>query len=103
MGLGTGMVYPTLLAALSDLAHPSWRASALGVYRLWRDSGYAIGALVGGVLTDLFSIQWAVLIIAALTTCSGVVSFFLNPRPAARPLGGKSRVRSILPEMQQEP
>lgn len=103
MGLGTGMVYPTLLAALSDLAHPSWRASALGVYRLWRDSGYAIGALVGGVLADLFGIQWAVLIIAALTAISGGVSFFLNPRSEARTLGSKARVRSAFSEMQQEP
>jgi len=79
MGLGTGMVYPTLLAAISDLAHPSWRASALGVYRLWRDSGYAVGAIVGGVLADLFTIQVAVLVIAALTAMSGFVTFFLLP------------------------
>jgi MFS family permease len=79
MGLGTGMVYPTLLAAISDLAHPSWRASALGVYRLWRDSGYAFGALVGGLLADLFTIQVAVLVIAALTALSGAVTFFLLP------------------------
>ncbi|MBZ0283368.1 MAG: MFS transporter [Anaerolineae bacterium] len=79
MGLGTGMVYPTLLAAISDLAHPSWRASALGVYRLWRDSGYAVGAIVGGVLADLFTIQVAVLVIAALTAISGLVTFFLLP------------------------
>jgi MFS family permease len=79
MGLGTGMVYPTLLAAISDLAHPSWRASALGVYRLWRDSGYAVGAIVGGVLADLFTIQVAVLVIAALTAISGLLTFFLLP------------------------
>jgi MFS family permease len=79
MGLGTGMVYPTLLAAISDLAHPTWRASALGVYRLWRDSGYAFGALVGGLLADLFTIQAAVLVIATLTAVSGTISFFLLP------------------------
>lgn len=79
MGLGTGMVYPTLLAAISDLAHPSWRASALGVYRLWRDSGYAVGAIVGGVLADLFTIEVAVLVIATLTAISGLVTFFLLP------------------------
>ena len=73
------MVYPTLLAAISDLAHPSWRASALGVYRLWRDSGYALGALVGGLLADLFTIQVAILVIAALTAVSGTLTFLLLP------------------------
>jgi MFS family permease len=52
LGLGTALVYPTLLAAISDVAHPEWRASAVGVYRLWRDSGYAIGALLAGVLAE---------------------------------------------------
>jgi MFS family permease len=83
MGLGTGMVYPTLLAGISDLAHPAWRATALGVYRLWRDSGYAFGALVGGLLADLFSIQVAVLVIAALTALSGTVTLLLLPETAA--------------------
>ncbi|MBI5668152.1 MAG: MFS transporter [Chloroflexi bacterium] len=82
MGLGTGMVYPTLLAAVSDLAPPAWRASALGVYRLWRDSGYAFGALVGGLLADLFSIQTAVLAIALLTALSGTVTLFRLPETA---------------------
>jgi MFS family permease len=82
MGLGTGMVYPTLLAAVSDLAHPSWRASALGIYRLWRDSGYAWGALVGGALADVFSIQAAVLVIAVLTATSGGIAFFCLPETA---------------------
>lgn len=71
MGLGTGMVYPTFLAAMSDLAHPVWRASALGVYRLWRDSGYAFGALIGGVLADIFDIQTAITVIAIATAISG--------------------------------
>jgi len=79
MGLGTAMVYPTFLAAMSDLAHPDWRASALGVYRLWRDSGYAFGALLGGVLSDMFSIQIAVLIIAVLTVFSGLVTAIYLP------------------------
>lgn len=83
MGLGTGMVYPTLLAAVSDLAHPAWRASALGVYRLWRDNGYAIGALVGGALADVFSLQAAVLVIAVLTALSGGISLFLLPETVA--------------------
>jgi len=84
MGLGTGMVYPTLLAALSDLAYPSWRASALGVYRLWRDSGYAFGALIGGALSDWFSIQLAVAVISLLTALSGVVTFVLLTETASR-------------------
>ena len=82
MGLGTGMVYPTLLAAVSDLAHPAWRASALGVYRLWRDSGYAWGALIGGVLADLFTIQAAVLVIAGLTAISGIITLLRLPETA---------------------
>jgi MFS family permease len=73
LGLGTALVYPTLLAAVSDLAHPSWRASAVGVYRLWRDSGYAIGALLVGILADLFGVSWAIGVIAGVTFLSGIV------------------------------
>jgi len=79
MGLGTGMVYPTLLAAVSDLSHPAWRATALGVYRMWRDSGYAFGALVGGVLADAFSLQIAIFAIAILTALSGGLTWLLLP------------------------
>ncbi len=73
LGLGTALVYPTLLAAISDVAHPEWRASAVGVYRLWRDSGYALGALLAGVLADLFGVPWAIGVIGVLTFLSGVV------------------------------
>lgn len=73
LGLGTALVYPTLLAAISDVAHPEWRASAVGVYRLWRDSGYAIGALLAGVLAELFGVPWAIGVIGVLTFLSGVV------------------------------
>ncbi len=73
LGLGTALVYPTLLAAVSDVVHPNWRASAVGVYRLWRDSGYAIGAGLSGVLADLFGVSWAIGAIAGLTFLSGVV------------------------------
>src|SRR5437867_10762193 len=73
-GLGTALVYPTLLAAISDVAHPEWRASAVGVYRLWRDSGYAIGALLAGVLAELFGVPWAIIGIGSLTILSGVVA-----------------------------
>jgi len=74
LGLGTALVYPTLLAAVADVAHPDWRASAVGVYRLWRDSGYAIGALLAGVLADLFGVSWAIWVICALTVLSGIVA-----------------------------
>ena len=74
LGVGTAMVYPTLLAAVGDVAHPSWRASAMGVYRLWRDLGYAFGALLAGVTADLLGLTAAVLTIAALTFASGVVA-----------------------------
>jgi len=73
LGLGTALVYPTLLAAISDVANPSWRASAVGVYRLWRDGGYALGALMAGLLADAFSISWAIWIIGGLTFLSGVI------------------------------
>jgi MFS family permease len=73
LGVGTALVYPTLLAAVSDVVHPSFRASAVGVYRLWRDSGYAIGALLSGVLADLFGIPWAIGVVGALTFFSGIM------------------------------
>ena len=75
LGLGTALVYPTLLAAISDVAHPDWRAAAVGVYRLWRDGGYAVGALLAGLVTDLLGVPWAIGVIAALTFASGVVVF----------------------------
>ncbi|MDF3022160.1 MAG: major facilitator superfamily protein [Steroidobacteraceae bacterium] len=74
MGLGTAMVYPTLLAAIGDVAHPSWRASAVGVYRLWRDLGYAIGALIAGVTADIFGLSAAVWLVAAITLASGIIA-----------------------------
>ncbi len=73
LGLGTAMVYPTLLAAVADVAHPSWRASAVGVYRLWRDMGYAIGAVIAGIVADVFGISSAIGLVGALTLMSGIV------------------------------
>jgi MFS family permease len=73
LGVGTAMVYPTLLAAIGDVAHPSWRGSAVGVYRLWRDSGYAVGAILAGVLADRFGMAAAIMAIGALTAASGVM------------------------------
>jgi MFS family permease len=73
LGAGTAMVYPTLLAAIGDVAHPSWRARSVGVYRLWRDGGFAVGALLAGALADAFDISVAIWAIAALTAASGIV------------------------------
>lgn len=73
LGLGTAMVYPTLLAAIGDVAHPSWRASAVGIYRFWRDLGYAIGALLSGLIADAFGLPAAIACVAAITFLSGVV------------------------------
>ena len=79
LGVGTALVYPTLLAAIGDVAHPSWRGSAVGVYRLWRDMGYAVGALLAGVLADVFSLPVAIGAVAALTAASGVLVGFRMP------------------------
>jgi MFS family permease len=73
MGAGTAMVYPTLLAVIGDVAHPAWRARAVGVYRLWRDIGYAVGALAAGVTADVFGLRAAIWLVAAVTAASGVV------------------------------
>ena len=74
LGAGTAMVYPTLLAAIGDVAHPSWRASAVGVYRLWRDLGYAIGALLAGIVADALGLTAAMWLVAAITFGSGVIA-----------------------------
>ena len=97
LGLGTALVYPTLIAAVSDVAHPEWRASAVGVYRLWRDSGYAVGALLAGLLADLFGAAWAIAAVGLLTFASGALVAWrmyetlpagsgpaADPRPAGR-------------------
>jgi MFS family permease len=73
LGAGTAMVYPTLLAAIGDVAHPTWRASSVGVYRLWRDGGFAVGALLAGVIADLVGLAAAIWTVAALTAASGLV------------------------------
>lgn len=73
LGIGTAMVYPTLLAVIGDVASPAWRASALGSYRLWRDLGYAAGALLAGAVADLLSLGGAMWVVAALTVGSGTV------------------------------
>lgn len=90
LGLGTALVYPTLLAAVGDLAHPSWRAMAIGVYRMWRDLGYVFGALTAGLLVDGFGTAVAIGAIGVLTVLSGVLVALRLPRArvaqAPRPL-----------------
>ena len=96
LGLGTAMVYPSLIAAVSDASHPTWRARSLSVYRFWRDLGYAIGALSAGIIADIFGMAWAIGTIAALTFLSGAVVAVLmreragqslDPAQNAKPLG----------------
>ena len=73
LGAGTAMVYPTLLAAIGDVVHPGWRASSVGVYRLWRDLGYAFGAIVGGIIADMIGLDASLWCVAVLTFVSGVI------------------------------
>ena len=73
LGAGTAMVYPTLLAAIGDVAHPTWRARSVGIYRLWRDAGFAVGALLAGIIADLVSVEAAIYAVATLTAASGLV------------------------------
>ena len=100
LGAGTALVYPTLLAAIGDVAHPSWRASAVGVYRLWRDSGYAIGALLSGLIADALGENIAISVVAALTFASGLVVAFRmrETRQATREAGPSVERETLLAE-----
>ncbi|MBN3776044.1 MFS transporter [Burkholderia sp. Ac-20345] len=81
LGLGTAMVYPSLIAAVSDASEPGWRARSLSVYRFWRDLGYAIGALSAGLMADRFGFAAAILVVAAVTFASGgVVAIMMRER-----------------------
>ena len=86
------MVYPTLLAAIGDVAHPAWRARAVGVYRLWRDGGFAVGAVLAGILADLWGLRAAVAAVAAITAASGIVvanrMYETHPRTTPEPAEG---------------
>jgi MFS family permease len=96
LGVGTAMVYPTLLAAIGDVAHPSWRASSVGVYRLWRDLGYAIGALLAGIAADALGLPSAMWIVAALTFISGlVVALRMTETHKAQPGSHGERPRNL--------
>jgi MFS family permease len=85
LGVGTAMVYPTLLAAIGDVAHPMWRASSVGVYRLWRDLGYAVGALLAGLTADALGLSGAMWIVAGLTFLSGIVAAVRMTETLKRP------------------
>jgi MFS family permease len=84
MGVGKALVYPTLIAGVSDAAEPAWRSTALGVYRLWRDSGYVVGALLVGLVADALGLRWPVLVVAGVTAAAGVVAWATS-RPASAP------------------
>ena len=89
LGVGTAMVYPTLLAAITDHAHPTWRASSLGVYRFWRDLGYAVGALLSGLVADAVGLAAAIHLVAALTLISGVAVLLVMAAPRPVSLAGR--------------
>jgi MFS family permease len=88
LGLGTAMVYPTLLAAVSDVSQPRERAQVVGVYRFWRDFGFVLGALIAGLAADGASADAAIVLVAALTAASGLVVFATSwqPRPVSHPV-----------------
>lgn len=91
LGIGTAMVYPTLLAAIGDAAHPSWRGTAFGLYRFWRDSGYVVGALLAGLLADEFGIRAAIGAVGALTIVSGTLAGRNMPETLHRERAASSR------------
>ena len=93
-GIGTAMVYPTLLAAITDVAHPEWRATTMGVYRFWRDLGYAIGALISGIIADLLGMRAAIQVVAALTLISGLHVAIRMRETAAQRAKASARVQT---------
>jgi MFS family permease len=98
LGVGTAMVYPTLLAAIGDVAHPAWRARSIGVYRLWRDGGFAVGAILAGVTADAFGVTAAIWAVAALTAASGLFAavrmYETHPRDSRHAEGVEMSARS---------
>jgi MFS family permease len=88
-GAGTAMAYPTLIAAVGDIAHPAWRGAAVGVYRWWRDFGFAVGAVLAGVLADAYSITTAIVVIAAITGASGIDVAVRMTETHQRPVGSR--------------
>jgi MFS family permease len=90
-GLGTAMVYPTLLATITDHTHPTSRATSLGVYRFWRDLGYAVGALLSGIVADLVGLAAAIHLVAGLTFLSGVIVVYAMAEGRAAPTVAPAR------------
>jgi MFS family permease len=91
LGIGTAMVYPSLIAAVSDASHPTWRARSLSVYRFWRDLGYAIGALSAGIIADFLGMSSAIAIVGVLTFVSGaIVALAMQEHRRAEPGAGRS-------------
>ncbi|WP_028781894.1 MFS transporter [Thalassobacillus devorans] len=76
LGIGTAMVYPTIMASISDVAHPDWRATSMGVYRFWRDSGYAFGALLAGLIADMLGVSWSIALVAFMPFLAGLITAF---------------------------
>jgi MFS family permease len=101
-GIGTAMVYPTLLAAISDVAHPQWRATTMGVYRFWRDLGYAVGALISGIVADLLGMRAAIYVVAALTLISGLhVAIRMRETLAGQPSRPSARVETLAASLER--
>jgi MFS family permease len=98
------MVYPALLAAVGDVAHPAWRATSVGVYRFWRDLGYAVGALMAGVVAAMFGLVWAVHVAGLLTFLSGLLAWagMSETLPALAPIA-TTHVDEPLPSMPGRP
>jgi MFS family permease len=97
LGLGTAMVYPALLAAVGDVAHPAWRATSVGVYRFWRDLGYAVGALMAGVVAALWGLVWAVHVAGILTALSGLLAWaqMEETLPRVRTTADRAPLRTV--------
>ncbi|MBF4988159.1 MFS transporter [Methylophilus sp. 14] len=91
LGIGTAMVYPVLLAAIGDVAHPALRSSTVGVYRFWRDIGYAVGAVLAGVMADIIGLYWAVWIVAGITCLSGLIALVRMGETLASSDTGKNK------------
>jgi MFS family permease len=94
LGLGAAMVYPTMLAVIGDVGRPPWRGTAVGIYRLWRDLGYAVGALAAGILADRLGMPAAIAVVAGLTVASGLAAAVRLPEthPTISGLSPRARV-----------
>jgi MFS family permease len=101
LGAGTAMVYPALLAAVGDVAHPAWRATSVGVYRFWRDLGYAVGALTAGIVAATLGLVWAVHVAGLLTLLSGLVAWALMNETLPTRVRAAATITTARPSPQQ--